>query len=239
MKKIVKSNKKEIINLLIVEDNRLLLDGITEMIDKEPDFKVVAALLECEKMLQKIDESKPDILLLNLGCKCHNSLDFVKSVKEKFPDVKIIMMDLAPSQTDVIDFIQAGVNGFILQSAQISDFHKTIRAVARSETILPPAMAGILFSHIAEHGVNGVDKGKLEQSISLTKRELEVVELITRGMSNKEIANKLCLSHHTIKSNVHNLLKKLALQTRTQIAIYASSINGSKSVTDTISLIDD
>jgi RNA polymerase sigma factor (sigma-70 family) len=231
-------HSKKKISVLIIEDNRLLRDGITDMIKEQPDLKVTASISEKENSLSKIIELKPDIVLLDLGLRSQNSLHLVKSIKQKSSDVKIIVMDLLPSQSDILAFVKAGVSGFILKDAMVNEFLNTIRSVAADEKVLPTHLTGSLFSQIIEKATNGTINNDLLQAVQMTKRERQVIELIADGLSNKEIGKILHLSHYTIKSHVHNILEKMALHTRVQIAMYSKKNKEYKDASDSISLID-
>jgi DNA-binding NarL/FixJ family response regulator len=229
---------KKKISVFIIEDNRLLRDGISVMINEQTDLKVIATFNEKEKSLSKIFTLKPDVVLIDLGLRNQNSLEVVKSIKDKSPDIKIIVMDLLPIQSDILDFVKAGASGFILKNAMVNEFLKTIRSVAAGEKILPPHMTGSLFSQIVERAVNGTQGADLMQVVRMTKRERQVIELIADGQTNKEIGHILHLSPYTVKSHVHNILEKMALHTRVQIAKYAYSNKEYKETVDSISLLD-
>lgn len=206
------------IKILLIEDNRLLREGISSMLKKQSDMDVVATIGNGENILSLIEKHIPDIVLLDLGLRSQNSLNVVKLIMKKFQESKIIVMDLIPLQKDVFDFVQAGVSGFILKDAVINEFYKTIRSVYKGSQVLPPHLTGSLFSQIVEHALNGSNHASITESVQMTKREKQVIELIADGSSNKEIAQILFLSPYTIKSHVHNILEKLALHTRVQIA---------------------
>jgi DNA-binding NarL/FixJ family response regulator len=157
---------------------------------------------------------------MDLGLDSQNSLDVVQSVKKEFPGIKIIGMGLVPTQSDILEFVQAGAEGFLLKNATVEEVMKTIRAVTSGETVLPPPMTGSLFSQVAEHALL---KGKrnLRGAVRMTQREKEIIALIVEGMSNKQIAVRLNIATFTVKSHVHNILEKLALQSRLQIAKHA------------------
>ena len=208
------------IRILLIEDNRILRDGITAMIKEEEDVTVVAVSDGREDTLSKAQAAKPHVMLINLGLDSQNSLDIVESVKKDFSSIKIIGMGLNPAQSDILEFVQAGADGFILKNATVEDVIKTIRAVAGGETVLPPLLTGSLFFQVAEHALL---KGKrnLKSTVRMTQREKEVIALIVEGMSNKQIADNLNIATFTVKSHVHNILEKLALQSRLQIAMHA------------------
>jgi DNA-binding NarL/FixJ family response regulator len=227
------------IRLLLIEDNRLLREGLATLLKKQQDMKVVETVGNGENILAIMKKYKPEVLLLDLGLRSRSSLNLVKLVKKNFPSSKVIMMDLIPVQADVFEFVQAGVSGFILKDATVSDFLKTIRSVAKGLQVLPPNLTGSLFSQIVEHAINISSPSAIIDSVRMTKRERQVIELISEGYTNKEIAQNLHLSTYTVKSHVHNILEKLALNTRVQIAKYAHDSRKTKSALDDISLLDD
>lgn len=195
------------------------------MLKKEQDINVTA-FGDREFAMDKLEELKPHVVLLDLGLVNKNSLELVSAIKTEHPEVKIIVMDLMPVQEEIFKFIEAGVSGFILKDATIAEFVKTIRSVCAGEKVLPPILAGSLFSQIMDYGVKELGPKKVIKSVRMTKRECEIVELIAEGLANKEIAHKLHLSIYTVKSHVHNILEKMALNTRVQIAIHAKSAEG-------------
>ena len=209
------------IRLLVVEDNRLLRDGITTMLKEQPDLTVVATFGTGENVVQKIVPLKPNIVLLDLGLRSQNSLEMVRSIRKKSKEVRVIVMDLVPTEADILDFVKAGVSGFLLKDATINDFLKTIRSVAHGTKVLPTHLTTSLFSQIVDHAISGREPSKLIELVRMTKRERQVIELIADGLTNKEIAQRLHLSTYTVKSHVHNILEKLAMHTRVQIARYA------------------
>lgn len=229
------------IKLLLIEDNRLLREGITSLIAVHDDIRAVAVFGTNEHILKKMRSFKPNVMLLDLGLRSQNSLQLVKIAKVNSPATKVIVMDLIPTQEDILESVRAGVSGFILKDATIDDFLKTIRLVAQGIKVLPSLLTGSLFSQIVDHAVLGTkeDSTKLMESVRMTKRERQVIELVSEGMTNKEIAQRLRLSTYTVKSHVHNILEKLALHTRVQIAKYAHTSERFQEIAKTISLMDE
>jgi DNA-binding NarL/FixJ family response regulator len=181
----------------------------------------------------------PNIVLLDLGLRNQNSLQVVKLVKKHFQETKIIVMDLIPLQADVFEFVQAGVSGFILKDANVAKFIKTIRLVYQGAQVLPPNLTGSLFSQIVDKAVIESSPSKIIESVKMTKRERQVIDLVADGLTNKEVAQRLHLSTYTVKSHIHNILEKLALHTRVQIANYAYTSNNDNTAIDTSSLIEE
>jgi len=210
------------IRVLLIEDNRLLREGITKMLNAEADMKVISSSGNGDAF-EKARALVPDVVLLDLGLKNQNSLTVVGSIKKQFPDTHVVIMDLVPAHAEVVEFVKAGVAGFILKDATLRDFLRTIRSVAKGVKILPPTMTGSLFSQIVEHALQGGQMGKLISAVRMTRREQDVIDHIAAGKSNKEIAGELNIAVYTVKSHLHNILEKLALHTRLELATYAHS----------------
>jgi len=227
------------IKILLIEDNRLLREGLAIMLKKQEDMNVVGTAGNGENVLSIMEKHKPNIILLDLGLRNQNSLQIVKLGKQNFPGTKIIVMDLIPLQADVFEFVQAGVSGFILKDANVTDFFKTIRSVYKGAQVLPPHLTGTLFTQIVAHAIGGSSPSVIDKSVRMTKREKQVIELIADGFTNKEIAQKLHLSPYTVKSHVHNILEKLALNTRVQIAKHAHLSDAYNTAMDNTSLLDE
>lgn len=225
------------IRLLLIEDNRLLRDGINAILRHHKDIVIIAASGDAKNSLIKISQLKPNVVLLDLGLRSQNSLHVVEIVKKDFPMAKIIVMDLAPVQADILQFVKAGANGFILKDASLNDFLITIRTVSDGATVLPPTLVDSLFSQIVDHAVRE-GKTKLQESVRMTKREKEVISLLSEGMSNKEIGQKIHISTYTVKCHIHNIMEKLALHTRLEIANYSYTTDTIKTVAKSISMVN-
>jgi DNA-binding NarL/FixJ family response regulator len=158
---------------------------------------------------------------MDVGLKNLNEMSVVESIRERMPEVKVIGMGFIPSQSDIVEFVEAGAFGFILKDATVKDFLGTVRSVAKGVKVLPPSLTGSLFSHVVEIALKK-GKGKIISAVRMTKREREIIVLIADSMSNKEIAQQLNIATHTVKSHVHNIMEKLALHSRLQIAKHAN-----------------
>ncbi len=224
------------IRLLLIEDNRLLRDGILSILKPHKDIVIIAASGDGKSTLVKIKQLKPNVVLLDLGLRSQNSLRVVEIVKTDFPIAKIIVMDLAPVQADILQYVKAGANGFILKDASLNDLLVTIRNVSKGATVLPPLLVDSLFSQIVEYAVKEGKTG-LKKAVQMTKREVEVMGLLSEGMGNKEIGQRMQVSTYTIKSHIHNIMEKLALHTRLEIANYSYNGETLKSISKSISII--
>jgi len=211
-------SEKKVIAVALIDDNRLVREGLTSILNAIDDFDVVAAGSSVDQALLR--EVAPDVVLLDLGLPQGDSLRIAEQVKQEVPAAKIIVMDLLPMQEEIRAYVNAGVSGFIMKDATLEEFAATVRSVAGGANVLPPELTGTLFSQIA-HDAMTTGRPLPLDAVRMTPREREVVALIAEGMSNKEIARQLNIATHTVKSHVRNIMEKLTLHTRLQIAAYA------------------
>ena len=219
------------ISLVLIDDNRLLREGITALIHTQPGFKVLAAFADVEEALKKVREAKPDIVLLDFGLEDHDSVNLTATVHQEVPAARVIVMGLLPIQEDVADFVRAGASGFIMKDASFDDFFATIRAVAGGGEVLPPALTNSLFAQIARN-LPVESRDRTLDAVRLTNRERQVIDLLSEGLSNKELATRLHIAVHTVKSHVHNVLEKLALRSRLEVVAFTHGSGGKKKLPD-------
>jgi DNA-binding NarL/FixJ family response regulator len=205
------------IKVALIEDNRLVREGITALLNRLDDIQVIAAYDGVEDGRQP---SNPDVILLDIGLANGDSLAVARKIREGFPDAGIVAMDLLPADEDLVEFIGMGVTGFVMKDANVQEVADTIRAVARGEDVLPPEMTGGLFSELAREAIRG-GKGPQFDEVRLTGREKEVIDLIAEGLSNKAMGNRLHISVHTVKSHLRNIMEKLTLHSRLELAAFA------------------
>jgi len=208
---------EKLTTVAIVDDSRLVREALAAMLGRLPDLQVVASGAADAAF---IDETKPDVLLLDVGLRDEDSLRVAASIAKRSPGTKVIVMDLIPMSDDIVQFVNAGVSGFVLKDATFDEFVATIRSVAAGGKVLPSRMTESLFSQIAK-AADAQGHEHVLEDVRMTRREREVIELIGEGLSNKEIAQRLNIAAHTVKSHVRNVMEKLALHTRLQIAAYS------------------
>jgi two-component system nitrate/nitrite response regulator NarL len=207
----------DLITVAVLDDNRLVRDALTGMLGRLGDLKVVA-----------LDPADPAfvagmtarVLLLDAGLPDQDTMQVVAALTRAHPDAGIIVMDLLPVNEEIMAYVNAGVSGFVLKDATFDEFVATIRAVARGEKVLPPRMTESLFAQIARE-VALLAPARIVEEVRMTKREREITFLIGEGLSNKELAQRLNIATHTVKSHVRNVMEKLTLHTRLQIAAYS------------------
>ena len=216
------SHSSDKITVAIVDDSRLVREALASMLGRLPDLQVVAAGVADDAFM---DETKPDVVLLDVGLRDEDSLGVAAALIKRSLGTKVIIMDLIPMSDDIVQFVNAGVSGFVLKDATFDEFVATIRSVAAGGKVLPSGMTESLFSQIAK-AADAQGHEQVLEDVRMTRREREVIDLIGQGLSNKEIAQRLNIAAHTVKSHVRNVMEKLALHTRLQIAAYSRRDGG-------------
>lgn len=208
------------IRVVIVHPNRLLREGLAYALSQQQRISAITTCAEITEVLHEFDRLSPDVVVMTLSLPGRDVLKEVRQIREASVTTRILMMGLSEFASDVLACIEAGVAGYLLQEASLEELVQSIRAVAMGEAFCSPRIAGLLFSRLAERAQ---DRERHQHSgmIHLTRRELEVVALIERGLSNKEIAVHMQIELQTVKNHVHNILEKLQLGSRREAARYA------------------
>lgn len=180
------------------------------------DLRVVVSVSAEPAFLQA---HRPRVILLDAGLQDVDSLQVASTLAAEVPDARVIIMDVMAASEEIMEYVNAGVCGFVLKEAGFDEFVATIRTVASGGTVLPPPMTDSLFAQIAKSEVRRGSPAVVADA-RITRREHEIVDLIGEGLSNKEIAQRLNIATHTVKSHVRNVMEKLTLHTRLQLAAY-------------------
>ena len=210
----------ETIRILLVDDQPLFRGAIASLIDGQDDMTVVG---EAENGLDAVEKARlliPDLVVMDVEMPVMNGVEATRLIREQLSTVKVIMLTVSESDDHVFDAIRFGAHGYLLKDLRPDELYDLIRAVMRNETPLSPAIAGRLLREIQ----NGVTKRSsspaMPEGPPITRRELEILQLVAEGLSNKEIAGALCISVSTVKNHVHNALEKLQMENRIQATAY-------------------
>jgi two-component system nitrate/nitrite response regulator NarL len=205
------------ITVAIIDDNRLVREGLTTLLNGLADMRVVASEATVPRLAMV---PSADVVLLDVGLTDEESIRAVEDILAATPTARIVVMDLIPVHEEIAGLVNAGVWAFVLKDATLEEFEQTIRSVHAGHKVLPPRMANSLFAQIVREAA-ARSPARVLEDVRMTPREVEVIALIGEGLSNKEIAQRLNIATHTVKSHVRNVMEKLALHTRLQIAAYS------------------
>jgi DNA-binding NarL/FixJ family response regulator len=214
-KTVEKLEAVEEVEVCIVLDNRVAREALARLLDGVPDVRPVIA---GQRHSDPYHDADARILIIDAAVP--DSVQAAVDLKSEDPDAKVVVMGLGHARLDVGRFVRAGVSGFILNDATFDEFVDTIRSVAHGQAVLPPGLTDSLFSRIATQ-VSESHEQHPSKDVYMTSREVEVMQLIGVGHSNREIAQRLGISSDTAKSHVRNIMTKLSLHSRLQIAAVA------------------
>lgn len=189
------------IRVLCVDDHRVVREGITSMIGRQPDMEVIASAATGEQAIKLFQQHRPDVTLMDLQLPLMSGLDTICAIRSEFPEACIIVLTMYQGDEDIYGALHAGAATYLLKDALTHDLVQTVRDVHAGQRPIPPNVAERLADRVS-HAV-------------LTHREIAVVELIAKGQRNKEIAAELGITEETVKVHVKNLLAKLNVNDRT------------------------
>lgn len=210
------------VSVIVIEARRTVRARTVATLSLAPGFSLLAAVdavAGVPAISPTLFRGAPIVALLDVSVANPDSLAGCIALRLTSPELRIIITGMTVMHDDVAAFIHAGATGFIMQSASPSQFVETVRHVANDEPSLPRALTMSLFSQIRSHAVPVAGLSASDQA-SLTKRERQIIGLLREGMSNKEIADRLYIAVHTVKRHVHNILEKLSLHSRLEVAAH-------------------
>ena len=205
----------ENIRVLIADDHPLIREGLRGLLAAEPDFELVGEATDGSEAVEKTDQLRPDVILLDLLMPVKSGIEAIIEIKEKDPGARILVLTSFADDEQVFPALRAGALGYLLKDSSPQDLLRAIRSVYRGESSLHPAIARRLVLQFSQPAVDSSPENPL------TQREVEVLKLVAEGLSNQNIADELVVSERTVGKHVGNILEKLHLANRTQAALYA------------------
>lgn len=206
------------IRLLLVDDHAIVREGLRTLLGEVPDLALVGEAADGPAAITMAAAVKPDVILLDLMLPGMNGIEVTRRILAQQPACRIIVLTSFADDQNVLAAMQAGAAGYLLKDVLQADLVKAIHQAARGEPALHPEAQRKLVEHLARPRARQGAEANLEQ---LTERERDVLGLIARGFSNRQIADELHITEGTVKGHVSNVLSKLQLQDRTQAALYA------------------
>lgn len=212
------------IKVVLADKNLIFCEGLAKLLEREPDFNVVCTCHTGLEAIQRVDEHQPDVILIAIGLVECSGLEAIRRIHERLPSTNIIVLTHSESEADLIAAIRSGARAYISKDVNPEELIEVVNLVAKGEVVVSPPMATNLLAEInllKDH--KGVAK---EGGVSLiSKREKEVIFLVAQGLTNREIANNLFISEHTVKVHLRNIMEKFHAHTRQQAVALASEMD--------------
>jgi DNA-binding NarL/FixJ family response regulator len=209
------------VRILIVHPTRLVCSLFASVINERPGMEVVAQATTVKEALVQAQNSSCNIILVSANLEDNGALTLTQKIALDHPEIKVLVVGLPESKYVILQYVMAGAAGYVLQDVTVDSLLQNIVAAEEDKALVSPSMAAALIDHVAELAHISSRSYLHPQFYSeLTTREVEVLELIDEGFTNKEIADKLVIEVGTVKNHVHNILKKLDVTSRKDAAAY-------------------
>jgi len=205
-----------VINILLVDDHPLLRQGVAQLIEMEEGLRVIGEAGSGPEAIAKAHDLSPDMILLDLNMKGMSGIETLTEMRRQKIESRIVVFTVSDNQEDVSAALREGADGYLLKDSEPEDLLPAIRKAAMGEQVFSPQLTKVLAMALSER-----QQVKRDLKAALTNRELEILKLIAKGFTNKQIGSQLNITEATVKVHVKNLLKKLLLKSRLEAALWA------------------
>lgn len=205
------------VRMILVDDQDVIRVGMGAILSTEADIDIIATAADGQEAVYLVEQHAPDLVLMDLKMPVMNGIQATRLIRERFPQVKVLVLTTYDADEWVFDAVRAGASGYLLKDSPKEDLVKAIHLTMEGKTAVDPKVAGKLFEHVVQH-VQPTDSRFAE---NLSDREMEILKLVARGMNNSAIASHLNLSEGTVRNYVSSILSKLEVSDRTHAAIIA------------------
>jgi len=202
----------EKIKIILADDHAVLREGMRNLLERERDLEVIGEASDGEEVIRLVSELKPDVVLMDIVMPKLSGIEATKQIKQVSPTTSVLILTAYSDTHYILGLLEAGACGYLLKSAHSGEITGAIRAVQSGESVLDPVVTRKLLQRIV--GIaRGSGEGEARERLS--RREIEILRLASRGMSNKDIANELFLTVRTVKAHLTNIFNKMGVGCRT------------------------
>ncbi len=209
------------IKILLADDHQIVLKGISFFLSMQNDFEIVGEAHNGEEAVEMAGELQPDIVLMDLNMPVMDGIEASALIAEHHPNVKVLVLTSFSDRSHIVPALQTGAIGYMLKEVEPDQLVEAIRSAYKGNIQLHPDISSAILTQLSPQSIEANTVQAQATIESLTPRELEVLQQLTKGLSNKEIANTLVVAEKTVKSHVSSILSKLNLSDRTQAALFA------------------
>lgn len=201
------------VKVVIIDDHVMVREGIKQLLEIDGDIVVVGEAGDGEEGIKLLETLKPDVVLLDINMPKINGLEVLEELKRRKLNYRVLILTIHNEVEYLVKAVEIGVDGYVLKDSELAVLKKAIFSIDEGKTYIQPSLTPLLKAKL--------DQMKEAKEEELTKREIEVLKLIARGMYNKEIADELVISEKTVKNHISNIFRKIDVTDRTQAAIFA------------------
>ena len=212
------NNMSDITTVILVDDHPVVRNSLKYELEKETDFKVIAEADDGEEAVKLVTKLNPDLVVMDIGLPKLNGIEATRQIKTVCFDTIVLVLTIFDDIEHILGILESGADGYLTKNVLVEDIIKSMRSAVAGEVVLSPQV----FKQVLKYSLRHVTKSmKLDTGVKLTIRELEVIRLVARGMSNKQIAEDLNLGTRTVKSHLVDIFHKLDVFSRTEAVIIA------------------
>jgi two-component system, NarL family, response regulator DevR len=201
------------INVFLLAENRLLREALARILNKKGDVRVVGATGLSPQVVEQITVAGPDVLLSDSTINSFSGLQIIPELRKAVPGLRVVMIGMGTDKETFLRAVRDGIAGYVLKEASALEVAAAVRAVVNDEAVCPPDLCRTLFDYISSQGAQ-LPSFQIRHDLGLSRREQQLVQMIGRGLTNKEIASQLNLSEQTVKNHVHRMLRKVGAKDR-------------------------
>ncbi|WP_287153718.1 response regulator transcription factor [Candidatus Solincola tengchongensis] len=212
------AGKGESVNVMLVDDHEVVLEGLIRILEKQGGIKIVSVARSAEEALEKIGRFPPDVVIVDIQLPGMNGIELIRRIKSQYPEIEAITLTVFDDEQFAKQAIKAGAIGYVIKDAAKEELVKAVRAAARGESLISTSVARKLIEEISEPAGK---KRREEEYEGLSQRELDVIKLMARGYNNRQIADILFISEHTVKVHIRNIFRKIGVTDRTNAVLWA------------------
>lgn len=205
------------IRVLVVDDQQMIREGIALILKSHPDIEVVGEASDGREALDRVEETRPDVVLMDISMPHLNGIDATVLVKRRFPQVKVLTLTVHDAEGYILQLLRAGASGYIVKKAAGDELVEAIRSVYRGDYYLHPTVTRQVIQEYMRH----MQEGTRYPEDVLTERERQIVQLAAEGYKNREIAEQLGISLKTVETHRANIMQKLNISDRVELVRYA------------------
>lgn len=214
----------EKIRVLLVDDHALFREGLAVVISSQPDMEVVGNANDGLEAVIKAQELKPDLILMDIQMSTMDGLEATRQIKQILPDTIIVVLTVRNDDEKLFEALKSGAQGYLLKDIRSHKMVEMLQSAMKGEAAISPSLAGRVLAEFRRMSLHQAsDLGTVHEDNSLTERELEVLSLVAKGASDKEVAEKLFVSLNTVKTHIRNILSKLRVDSRKEAAKLAQN----------------